>query len=477
MNPSDATPGLEALISRYFDDQLTSEELATLEHALQKDPGALALYCRVAQEHSLLSHWGRQVPHPEETNLADQFLFPPKQSTPPPARRRLAPVLLALAACVAFAFVLFHQFSPSSAHSALAHLDYSSRSTYGAGNEPTATGEFYPGTYELRTGMIRFETRANARVTIQAPARFELVNAHLIRLHHGKIAAWMLNDAASLTIRSGEYEITDLGTSFGLDIQPDQPALVSVFDGAVTVSKTNATSPALKLTEGKSATQTGHAAPWQTTHFSTTPFTDLWPLALGINDSSSLVRFVEPGPLPKPLRDYQADTHLFLIPEAQHIDLPERLRVNLQGPGQQWPLDGIARGQIEAATRVSSYLLMFNPLSETPTQVTHLSGSITFAQPILGVICGEHLLADSDQIVGLPGTLYGEQYTPGTNFRNLRTRRLEASDQYQTEGVFLPHDELSISADGRTLHFAIHVRQAWEHFRVLVATPDLTPAP
>lgn len=461
-------PELEQLIQRYFDDQLEAHELQTLDARLKADPTAVALYHRLAQEHSLLSNWGKQSQHPEETNLTDLFLFPPQPTTPPP-RRRLGPVLLALAACLAFALILFQPFAPQSASSSLAQLDYASQSTYGTGEIPSATGEFPPGTYHLRTGVIRFETRGNARVTVQAPARFELVNANLIYLHYGKIAAWMLSDEASLTIRSGEYEITDLGTSFGLNIQPNQPALVSVFDGAVTVNKANRTGPALQLTQGKSATRASPASTWETTAFTTTPFADLWPLALGINDSSSLVRFVEPGPLLQPLRDYQDDTRLFLIPEAQHVVLNSLLRLNLKGPDKKWPLDGIARGHIEAGTRVSSYLLMFNPVSESSTQVTHLSGSITFARPILGVICGEHLLAESDQIVGLPGTLYGEQHIPGQNFRSLQTRRLEANDQYQSEDVFLPHDELSISADGRTLHFAIHVRQAWEQFRVLVA--------
>lgn len=102
--------------------------------------------------------------------------------------------------------------------------------------------------------------------------------------------------------------------------------------------------------------------------------------------------------------ELESSTDIRLIWEQQDLVLTDDLLVNLSQPGSydRYTFNSTP-AVISAGTRVSSYLLHFDPIDFT---LATLSGSVTFNSPILGVIVQNPALNASDPILGAPGTTY-----------------------------------------------------------------------
>lgn len=114
-------------------------------------------------------------------------------------------------------------------------------------------------------------------------------------------------------------------------------------------------------------------------------------------------------------------------------------------------IDGVAPGTyskfpsgtatIAAGTLVDSHLIHSDPRARNATR--HRTGSVTFADDILGVIASTTRLANTDASLGAPGVTY---IGTATSWRGL-----ESSENSNSSG-----DKYTISADHRTVSFEVN---------------------
>jgi hypothetical protein len=183
-------------------------------------------------------------------------------------------------------------------------------------------------------------------------------------------------------------------------------------------------------------------------------------LTVGINEASRLVEFLPPGPLLKPLREYQGNDRLFLFPERQTVVTDRPIEIDLSGEAPVWPDSPASPYPLPRGQRVDSYLVFFQPEAAKGAP-NKLKGEITFQRPVLGVICSDRGLDESDVVLGDKTANY---LAPGER------RGLEEADKEHYRGNTLPHDSLRLSADRRTLYFDFYVSIEREQIRVIVAS-------
>ncbi|TWU19258.1 FecR domain-containing protein [Allorhodopirellula heiligendammensis] len=310
--------------------------------------------------------------------------------------------------------------------------------------------------YRLTSGALRLCVRGGAIVSLAAPASFRGTGRGEIELESGKLAARLPNDEADLVVRSGGTVMRDLGTAFGVTARSNGEVDLSVFDGMVSVEHVRGPANAQRqtVTEGESIVTTRDAVGSRGVAYAAAQYHDIWPLTVGIDDASSLIEFVKPGPI-KSIEQLASDDKLLLFPEKLNRRLDEDQFLMLQRPGSSWPASQGERTHLARTRSISSYLLVYFPKDRVNVQRHSISGSISFQRPIIGVAVKANALAKSDKLFGIAEI----------DYQSLEMRYLEPET---TEEGLLPADSLQISKDGRHLYFNLYVGAGQDNIRVLV---------
>jgi hypothetical protein len=101
------------------------------------------------------------------------------------------------------------------------------------GSEVTAGAPLHSGVWELQSGLVEIETTSGTTLMVEAPARFELVDALHARLMTGNVVVRMPKGKSGFVIELPQMRVTDLGTEFGVSVSPDGESRVQVFEGKV----------------------------------------------------------------------------------------------------------------------------------------------------------------------------------------------------------------------------------------------------
>lgn len=102
----------------------------------------------------------------------------------------------------------------------------------------------------LKSGAVQIEFYDGARVILEGPAALELISSGEARLDYGKLSARVPEPAHGFKVYTADATVTDLGTEFGLNRQPNQPVKVEVFEGKVEVEPRDAQSEVLNAGHG-----------------------------------------------------------------------------------------------------------------------------------------------------------------------------------------------------------------------------------
>jgi hypothetical protein len=78
---------------------------------------------------------------------------------------------------------------------------------------------------------------------IEAPARVELVDVGNCVLHRGRIVARVPSKGTGYTVDTAKAKVVDLGTEFGVAVDPDRETVVQVFAGTVVTELKNPDAP------------------------------------------------------------------------------------------------------------------------------------------------------------------------------------------------------------------------------------------
>jgi hypothetical protein len=314
--------------------------------------------------------------------------------------------------------------------------------------------------YHLQSGSLRLRMQGGAIVALAAPAQFKGISPTELELVSGKLAARLPDDNCELVVRSMETRVRDLGTAFGITAHPNGEVDLSVFDGSVSVEyapDVDASEPQTVL-EGQSIIVDGATNQNRSVAYLSEQYQDIWPLAIGIDEASSPVEFVRPGPL-APLESLANDHKLLLIPERLNMRLDRDNTLVLLRPGYTWPGPQRDRTTLSATQTISSYLLIYLPKDRMEFLQHSISGTIAFAKPIIGVALGDYALRKSDRLFGIPEI----------DYESLEMRPLERKP---TEEGRLPPDSVRISADRKHLYFNLYVGAGQDNLRVLVDESD-----
>jgi hypothetical protein len=125
----------------------------------------------------------------------------------------------------------------------------------------------------ISSGTIELELKGGAKLVIEGPADWSVDGKNSVSLRAGKLLARVPNNAIGFTVETPTAKIVDLGTEFGVVVDPRAGSAVHVIKGEVAVSprETNRGQATQKLTANQSI-RVGLDSKLQPITFDTTPF-------------------------------------------------------------------------------------------------------------------------------------------------------------------------------------------------------------
>ena len=225
---------LHELLASIFDGRLTAEQETRLNALLADDPAAQELYlayCDLHAELAFAADEGRSLTSDSNRIAANATGR---------AVRRLWVWAATGAAAVAAAVLMWVSSSAPplpvvpTIHSVATLADVSPDAAWSQPSVPCKEGApLTAGPVELLQGRLTLHMESGADVVLEGPARIELVNGMLVRLERGRTAVRVPEQAIGFRVLTPTAEIVDLGTEFGVAVEPDGASEVHVFRGLV----------------------------------------------------------------------------------------------------------------------------------------------------------------------------------------------------------------------------------------------------
>ncbi|HBV62297.1 MAG TPA: hypothetical protein DEF45_04675 [Rhodopirellula sp.] len=472
-------------IDQYFDGALELEDAAQFEQWLQEDQNLRLLAARselhtdlrrslqrLRVQKEAMAHFCELTVQSQETEPATKRQeqgFPNRSSTTTSTsnadwRSKKWPILAITTAAI---FLLSFRSNPESKSpeqqtatnsQRIARIAHQQNAGWLSGSR--AIGDAIGGgMLQLQVGIARLDFSNGATVTLQGPAKFEILSADRTRLHQGVLTVHVPGTAIGFEIETPAMGVVDLGTAFGLAVGVDGETDVCVFEGEVEVSTIGETSNTKSrlLHAGNAVRSQPRLGKIESVLYETNRFKDGWPVTSGVLQATGLMKFVSPGPEFVPGR-YEDNEHIVVFAERQSVTLASEIPVDLTSPGLYQRIHRHNDQKIAAGTTVRSYLLQLDPLgtrernSENKPRVT---GQITFDKPVIGLIAGTARLTNTDMLLGHPDGQYK------TNRRGIEPTRKE-------ENLGIKHDAVILSEDRRTLSLDLSAGSAVDQIRVIV---------
>jgi hypothetical protein len=445
--PDDRLP-VDRLIEQWLESSLSADQQAELLKRLKDDPEQMQRFVEANAREQLLCDAARGL------LLSDQIdeLTPSLSNPPRWSAKRIVIVTASVAACLVVALILFQK----SEHDRRVIEPFLSVAAIDQTDSVLQKGERLANrTIEIQRGLIRLQFDDGVEVTLQGPARYELIGPGKTRLHAGLLTATVPPGAEGFQVSTSTAEVVDLGTAFGIEIDSEGIPVVSVFDGKVEVTPTDR--GVGRLVQEGEAVRVTQLHEIQTTKFDAVAFEKVWPIASGVSGSTGAFRFAPHWPRPMGL--VQSNTDIFVLPEGYARILSEPLAVNVTSPGKVRLVTDLTPANIPAGTRVKSFLLQFRPLDQrdengplqtqpNPSELKRIVGEITFNRPVLGlIIVGDDLRA-SDGLFSKRGGQFPQ-----------KGRALELSGTPRDDTVTLSDDRRTVKLDLAAFGiFGDHVR-------------------
>ncbi|MCE9528758.1 MAG: FecR family protein [Planctomycetales bacterium] len=228
---SDLFDEIHALVTARAQGEATPEQSERLKQLLTQREAALALYVRYIQETVAL----RKMAAVDGISQVDGSTFAPQtnitvgsqklgQSPSPSHLSRLA--IAALAAFVAIGILAYDTFwsaphdpvvKQTSANGPAARIANLTEAKWDSAFSPAANGVLTTGQrLILQSGSAEITFNRQARVILQGPAEFIVVDAGECRLSDGRLTAHVPNPAKGFKVHTPSGTVTDLGTEFGV---------------------------------------------------------------------------------------------------------------------------------------------------------------------------------------------------------------------------------------------------------------------
>ena len=297
---------------------------------------------------------------------------------------------------------------------------------------------------KLVDGRVTISFQSGARLAIQAPAELKLLGPNSAQLQHGVATVRVPGAIKGFILETPHQRMTDLGTSFGVDVDTKGDTAISVFEGEIELEDRR------RLVGGQSVALSASEQSPREIPYAISQFLNTWRVSFGVEQLIGDVRVASPGERHSPGLVRDSDS-LLLFPEREDAFLEQGCLVDAMEPGTYSRPFRKHTVKLTQDVRVDSFLLQYNPGhddSESKNQT--FQGELHFDRPIVALIMQKDLLDASDARMALPET----------DFRNIFRRGINNADV------------VTLSPDRRVLRVALNVSNGVDQIRVLVAADN-----
>lgn len=241
---------LSTLLSATVDGRISDEGIKRLNHLLKNDTQAQAYYLQYISVHAHLesSHSNSTPIHSLNQNPAQK----PNNKTK---------YYIAAAACLAIFCGLWfsiqntpapqppnNSLEQSTGTNTKIHQSTKILAIIGSAEDaewdiqnikPAQGTPLGEGSVTLHTGRIRLDFPAGEKITLAAPAIFNIKGTSLLSLQLGELIASVPEAGRGFTVITPNGAVVDLGTEFAIEVSEDGKNYVKVLTGAVVASSTN----------------------------------------------------------------------------------------------------------------------------------------------------------------------------------------------------------------------------------------------
>lgn len=296
---------------------------------------------------------------------------------------------------------------------------------------------------KLADGRVKINFQSGARLAIQAPAELKLLGPNSAQLQRGVATVRVPGEIKGFVLVTPHQRVTDLGTSFGVNVDSTGDTSISVFEGEIELEDHR------RLVQGQTFTLTGTEGTAHEIPYEIDQFLETWRVSFGVEQLVGDVRVASPGERHSPGLARDSDS-LLLFPEREDVMLESGYVVDGLEPGTYRRPFRKRTVKLTEDVRVDSFLLQYNPGHDDVSLNQQFQGELHFDRPIVALILQKDLLDSSDALLALTAT----------DFRDIFRRGINDTDV------------VTLSPDRRVLRVALNVKNGVDQIRVLVAADN-----
>ena len=419
------------LIQRCIAGAASEEETAELQQALKNDAEFRALYLDYINLDLALEAKAEAIEElPKVVSVSDFNERPPN--------RRIKWRPLAIAAALAALLVLSTNLLVPSRGEPVARIKTARKTSDFSVGQLLRQDQIL----KLSRGRVKINFQSGAILAVEAPAELQILGPNSARLERGVVTVRVPGRIKGFVLHTPQERVTDLGTSFGVDVDSAGGTSISVFEGEIEIGANR------RLLAGQSvALATSEETPREIP-YAEGSYSGTWQISFGVEALEGKVRLAAPSERSIPGQVEDSDS-LLLFPEREDVALPQGYLVDAMEPGLHRHPFRKSVVKLTAEVRVDSFLLQYNPVrSDRISENRSFQGELHFDRPIIAIILQRNLLDESDSLLALPGA----------DFRNIFHRGINTDD------------EVTLSPDRRSLRIAFDLMDGVDQIRVLVAS-------
>jgi hypothetical protein len=226
---------LQVLFEKMLQDGMSPAERVSFEKLIQSSKEARAYYVELCQMHAMLS---------EEHGAFASGMGTFKKPNTSKKSKAILRFVFSLAALLAIGFIIplaIQSKKPDSKTpfrgEAVATLSGSIGAQFsfgGVDGKALVEGDtLHQGVYELTKGLIEISYNNGARLIVESPSLFEIINEKEIGLKDGQLSATIPPAATGFTVHGSGVSIVDLGTEFSVYASSGKFLETHVYKGLV----------------------------------------------------------------------------------------------------------------------------------------------------------------------------------------------------------------------------------------------------
>ena len=167
-------------------------------------------------------------------------------------------------------------------------------------------------------GRVKINFKSGAKLALEGPAELEILGPNSARLSHGVATVRVPGKIKGFVLTTPHERVTDLGTSFGVDVDRSEGTSISVFEGEVELGDRQ------RLVSGQSVAVEGTGQSPREMPYSIDQFLSTWQVSFGVEEIVGDVRVATPSERHAPGK-IEDNNSLLLFPERESVLLSRRV--------------------------------------------------------------------------------------------------------------------------------------------------------